>query len=56
MVTSSFFIFDSGEFGLWAGMYSRLKTSFWARNSYLPVLILEYISLKAKSKSHMNIC
>ena len=37
------------------GMYLKLKTSFSRKNVYVLGLILNYISFKAKSKSHMNI-
>lgn len=50
-----FFILDSGEFDLLRKKYLKLKTSLRTRNSYFPVLILEYISLEAKFKSQMNI-
>ena len=51
----SFFILDSSEVGLVRGMYLKLKTSFWSKNSYIPELILNYIWFKTKYKSHMNI-
>ena len=37
------------------GRYLRLKTSFSNRDFYVPEVILIYISLASKSKSHVNV-
>ena len=47
-------ILDLTEVEFLRGMYFKLKTSFWRKNSYIPELILNFVSLKAKYKSHMN--
>ena len=54
-VISYFFILDLSKFELMRGKYLKLKASFLSKTSCLPEFILNYISFKAKSESHMNI-